>query len=143
LEHRVHQTNARVEQVLAVIEHQQKLTPPQRFREGLLQRPAGALADPERRCDHPRYELLVVQRRELDQTDTVSKAIDELSRDLNGQTRLAATARATQCHERLHRHQTPHGFELLFATNEARHLARQVVFWPTPRGATDWSLGLA
>ncbi len=126
-EDRVHQRRAGGEHVLGVVEYEQELPRPQVVLQRLRKAPARLLAEPERRRHRLRDETRVGQRRQLDQPDAVRERFDEFRRNLQRETRLAATARTGQGEEAGPAEQRLDVGNVALAADEARELLGQVV----------------
>lgn len=90
---------ARVDQVLAVVEHDEEPPPQQVVGERLADVPAGLLAHPENVGHRFRDELRIRQRSEVDKPSAVGKVAEKLGPHLQREPRLAHAAGSRERHE--------------------------------------------
>ena len=89
---------ARVDQVLAVVQHHQAFA----VSEGISERVrwgAARAANAERRCDQPQEELRFGDRGELDPGSAIAEAVGGRPHDFGGQSRLPASSGSSERHE--------------------------------------------
>ena len=118
---------ARVDQVLAVVEHDQDVLRDQGVEQGLQGRPARLRDDPERSGDGRRHRLRIGDRGQFDQPHPVAAAVEQIGGDLQTQPRLAAAARAGQRDHARGIHQGADRGQLAGASDERGELGREVV----------------
>ena len=85
-----------VEEVLAVVEHEEQVPHLEELDDALDQRQSGTLLTPERIGDHLSHQRVVVGGGELAHPRAVGEPRRELGRDLQRQTRLADAAGARE-----------------------------------------------
>jgi hypothetical protein len=95
-EERVGEVGGGLDQVLAIVHHQQRLAVLECLDEGLEKRTARLLAHPEDAGHRLRNEAGLGERRELHQPRPVRIGRDDAARCLHGQPRLARTAHSCQ-----------------------------------------------
>ncbi len=109
---RLDQCHAGIEQVLAVVHHEQQLTSSEIRCQRRGERLRPMLADAERPRHRRGHQRRLGQRRQLDQPDPVGEPVPDLGRDTQRQARLAHPRRTGQRHQ-------PVGLE---QPGEIRHL---------------------
>ena len=114
----VDEFRARVEQMLTVIEHHQRLTAADGSNDGVHRRSARLVRKPERAGNGDSYEFDVGDRREVD----VPHLVAELVRDPNRQSRLSRTTRSGEGYQSVVGQQPTHVGDLSFTANETRQL---------------------
>jgi hypothetical protein len=126
----IDQAGAGVEEVLAVVEHQEQVSGAQGRQECRQQGLARLLAHSDGRRhgrdDHGRID----QGRQLDQPDRLGKGPNDGTGDVQRQTSLATATGARKRHEAMVSEQVDDVRRLLAATHEAGELGRQVVAGP-------------
>ena len=115
------------DQVLAVVDHEQRGLVAEPLCEGLGDGPAGLLADAERFGGGLRHQLWLAERRELDQPDAVLEAVDHVGGRLEREAGLARAAGADEGEHAAGRELLLDLRELGVATDEAGRADRQVV----------------
>ena len=116
-----------VDDVFAVVEHEQELLVLKVIRERLLQRPRRLFLDLERER-HGTLDLRPVgQGREIDQPDAIGELFDEIGGNLEGQPGLARTARARDGDQMVVMEPTLDLLDLALPPDEAGELDGQVV----------------
>ena len=99
-ERRLRQRPRLVEEVLAVVQHQEQLADLEVLDDALDHRQPRALDAPQRRGDDLRHGIAVVRGRELAEPRPVPEPGHDLRRHLDRQARLAHTAGADEGHQR-------------------------------------------
>ena len=127
LEDGVDQRRRRLEQVLAVVDHQQHALVFQLLRHRLQQRPARLFAHAQHLRGLGRHERAVAQRREVDEPDAVGKLAGHLGRHLQAQPRLAQPAHAQQGDQARRPQRRLQLVEFTVTAQERGALLRQVV----------------
>jgi hypothetical protein len=87
------------QEVLAVVQHQQRLLVPQQVDDLVQGRPGGALGDAEGAGDRVGDPLAVGQDRQVDEPDAVRERPPHLARDVQGQPGLADAAHPGERHQ--------------------------------------------
>ncbi len=124
---RVGEACACVDQVLAIVEHEQHPLLLEMTDERVLRGLARKIADAEHGGHRLRHEARLGQRRELDHPRAIGEAVEILGRDLQAQARLAAAPRADHRHERRLREKRTDMGEHVLPAHERRDLPRQIV----------------
>jgi hypothetical protein len=122
---RIGERGAGVDQVLAVVEHEQKRARLEVLGERLLGITAGLLAQAELLGDLGGQERRVGERGELDPFDPVRVIARDARGDLQREARLAASARAGQGEQARAAEQPAHRGDLALTADEAGELHRQ------------------
>ena len=73
----VHEARTRLQEVLAIVEHQKYLRFMERLCQRIWHRPIGAFSDAKYRGDSVRHQRRVGERRQLDKPDAVAILIDQ------------------------------------------------------------------
>ena len=123
---RVDQARDRVEEMLAVVEHQQEPLRGEIVEHGLVERPTRQRLHPQARRQRLPHRPWVGDRRELAQPRTIRELADHVRGDLQRQAGLADTAHPGQRHQRRVAHELRQRRDLGLAPDERRHLTRQV-----------------
>ena len=124
---RVDEPGGRLDDVLAVVEYDERAPRLERVDDRLGHRPVSPFADVEYRRDRVRDEIIVRQRRELDEPDAVLVPVEQIGAHLQREARLADAARADERDEPVLGEQLRDGEDVDVAADEARDLKRQVV----------------
>jgi hypothetical protein len=131
-EKRRDQAGGGVNDVFAIVEHQQHPTVRQggqQARKGIF----GADLQAKHHGDRARYQPRIAQRREIDQPDAVLISIDHPLGDSEGDRGLTNAARPDDCHQALARKAGDKRRRDFLATNHAGCRERQIV-WRRRRG---------
>jgi hypothetical protein len=116
-----------LEQMLAVVEHDQALTRDQMIHHGLFERAVRLLDDAERLGQRFHHVTSLGQRRQIDEPGAVWESVRQTLGQLDGETRLAAAADAGHGERSMLVKQTRTFREILLAADEAGALAGQVM----------------
>ena len=115
-----------VEQVLAVVEHQQQFLGAEELDNALFERHVGVWLHAERGRDHLHERFGIARRRELAQPRTVGETREHLGRHLRGEARLAHAAHPDERDQAGLVECLRDAIELVVAADERRELERQV-----------------
>ncbi len=126
LEQRPDQPSDRLGHALAVVEDDQHLAIAQVVDDHVGRIATRLIADAEHAHQVGRHRF-GLRSGELDAPDAVSVATDLLGRDLEGETRLAHTARTGERHQPMRSQQAPDLGDVVVAADQARHRGREVV----------------
>ena len=135
---RVHELRARVDDVLAVVEHEQELARRAYASSASTRLLARRVGDAERHRDRPRHEPVFGKLGEVDEPDAVDPRIDLPPRRLQREPRLARTAEPGDRDEPALAQELLELVELALAADEARKRRRQVV--PGLHGSDGYDL---
>ena len=124
---RVCHLGARIEKVLAVVQHQQHLLAPQRLRQRVQERPPPVLLDVEHRGHRLRHQRRVSERCQVHQPDAVGVRLQRLTRELQGEPCLAHPRRPGEDQQARRGEQAAQRGERLLAPDEAGELQREIV----------------
>jgi len=124
---RVGGLGAAVDQVLAVVQHDQDVLRGQRIDQGPGDRPARLPGDPQRPGNRRRHRVLAGDRRELHQPHPVTGSVQHLGGHLQAQPGLATPPGPGQGDQARGLHQRPDLCQLPAAADEPRQLGRQIV----------------
>ena len=124
---RAGQLRGRLDEMLAIVEHEQDRAVGQVLDQAIERGPARILAQPERGAGRRSDMLGGGQRRELDQPDAVARAVEQLGRGLQRESRLAGAAGAGQRHEPRAPQQVRDVGDLALAPDQRARLLGQVV----------------
>ena len=116
-----------LDQVLAVVEHDQHLLRFEDVRQRLQHRLTGAGDDAECLGDLRSHDRLVRDRCELHQPNAIAVNVEQIRSGLEREASLARPAGSSQADEPCGLDQAPHVRELLLAPDEARRLRREIV----------------
>ena len=126
-EQRAEQRRAGVEQVLAVVQHDQQVTLGHESQQGVHRRTAGVIGQAQSAGDGHRHHLRGRDRRQVD----VPGAVAEISRDLGGhlhrQPGLAHAAGPDQGDQPVAGQGVPQAPDFRLAPNETRELGRKIM----------------
>ena len=125
-QHELGKLGGRVEQVLAVVEHEEQLLALEEVDDALPARHARPGGDVERGGDHLHEALRVVGRRQLAQPGTVGKLGNNLGRDLHREPCLAHPADTGERHQVVLADQAADHRDRVDPADEARDLHREV-----------------
>ena len=123
----VAQASHRVDEVLAVIDHDERALRCELFRHALEQRHADALMHAEHAGQRAGDAFCTLQRREVDEPNAIGEGLHVLLRELQRQARLAAAADAGQREQARVAQQLRALRQLARAADEVRARLRQVV----------------
>ena len=121
------QRGARGDQVLAVVEDQQREPPGELGAEAFEGRALGREGEPERGGGRGRHQRRVAQARQLHEPDAVAARVHPRARGLEAETGLARAAGAGEREQAVAVEQTGDLPQLAVAADEARQRDRQVV----------------
>ena len=121
-EQRLRQPGARLDQMLAVVQHEQRFPIAQRLEQGVPGRSDAVAAHAQRVGDVVRDELGIRERGELHPGNAVGVLRPHAARHLEGETGLAAPARAGECQEPRALEQLLDGRRLALAADERGEL---------------------
>ena len=139
--HRDHQFRARVEQMLAVVQHQQHATAADELQQRGHRGPAWMVRQAQRADHRDGHQRGVGERRQVDEPRTVVEVLGELRRQLDGKPRLANPARARQRHQAVLGQQTGHIGPVGVAAHETGELHGKMLcsnHFPSTQG---WEIG--
>ena len=123
---RLDQVGGRVQDVLAVVQHDQQPPPRQRLGDAVGHREPGLGGDAQHGGHHVGHRRRVADGRQLDQPHPVGELAGQLGRDLHRQAGLAHPAHPGQGHQPMGPHLLGQLLHLDVAAHEARRLHRQV-----------------
>jgi hypothetical protein len=124
---RLSDSGARIQEVLAVIEDHQSLSPRQIRRGRLYLRHPRQWTHAEGIRDRPSDQLLIGNGRQLDPPHAAREPIEHLRSDLQGEPRLATAARAHQRQQPRLSQRRPQLAQFPVAPDEASELDQQIV----------------
>ncbi len=129
MQERVRHLSAYLDHVLAVVQHQKRLTAGQVRHDCIEHRSIRSAPNPEHGRDGMRHQLRVHQRRKRHQPDAVLERTDHAGRDAECEPSLAAATDAGERHQpplALEHHVAQVGY-ILIASDELCAVGRQVV----------------
>jgi hypothetical protein len=116
-----------LQEVLAVVEHDEHASIPQVVDERRGERAPGLLGDPERCRDALEDQAFVGERAELDHPAAILELVEHVGRDLQREPGLADTAGAREGEQRGRLEERARIPQLALSADERRELAGQVV----------------
>ncbi len=126
VEQHIDQPSRRVQEMFAVVEHQQQPARPDRVTQHIHQRPRWPFRNSQRRRDRARNQGWIANRRKRDKPRAIREPIHHISRKLHHEARLAHATDPRDRHEPMRLEQTRQPRQLARASDQRRALRRQV-----------------